>query len=185
MASVFGHVAASSALGYAFFRKETRPATYILAGFLAFLPDLDVLAFRFGISYGSQWGHRGWTHSLLFTALVGLFTALIFNAFQKEQTRSSSFRIILWFVVSAVSHPVLDMMTNGGRGCAFWWPFSVERIFLPWRPILVSPLGAGAFFSEWGLRVLFSELIWIGLPGILLALLSRKGAKVFTRDAGA
>lgn len=174
MASVFGHIAASSALGYAFFPRETRPATLIFAGFLAFAPDLDVLAFQYGISYGSQWGHRGWTHSLFFTLLLGLLTGLIFNAFQRNKSDGSAFRITLWFMLSAVSHPLLDMMTDGGRGCAFWWPFATERIFLPWRPILVSPLGAGAFFSEWGFRVLFSELIWIGLPGLLLVFFCRK-----------
>lgn len=174
MASVFGHIAASSALGYTFFPGETRPATYVLAGFLAFAPDLDVLSFQFGVHYGSQWGHRGWTHSLFITTLLGLVTGLIFNTFQKNSTPGANVRIILWCILSAVSHPLLDMMTNGGRGCAFWWPFDAGRIFLPWRPILVSPLGAGAFFSEWGLRVLMSELVWIGLPCLVLVLLRRR-----------
>jgi len=36
MASIFGHVAASAALGYAFFPKQVRPATLLLTGFCAF-----------------------------------------------------------------------------------------------------------------------------------------------------
>jgi len=173
MASIFGHVAASAALGYACFPKEVRATTLVLAGCLAFAPDLDVLAFHFGIPYGSQWGHRGWAHSLVFTILLGLLTGLIFNFLQKNKFRHHPSKIILWFVLSAVSHPLLDMLTNGGRGCALWWPFDATRIFFPWNPIAVSPLGAAAFFSEWGLKVLLSEFFWIGLPAMGFVMLGK------------
>jgi hypothetical protein len=56
MASLFGHIAVSTAIGYAFFPKQVRPLTLVVAGFCAFAPDLDVLAFRFGIPYESEWG---------------------------------------------------------------------------------------------------------------------------------
>lgn len=173
MASIFGHAAAAAAIGQAGFPNVARSATFFIAACLAAMPDLDVLAFRFGIPYNSEWGHRGWTHSLFFTILVGFITGLIFNSLQKKPALRQSIFIVSWFVLSAVSHPLLDMLTDGGRGCALWWPFSAERLFFPWRPIVVSPLGAGAFFSEWGLKVLVSELVWIGLPGLLLLLVTR------------
>jgi inner membrane protein len=173
MASIFGHIAAATAIGQAAFPRQARPASFLIAACLACAPDLDVIAFRFGISYGSEWGHRGWTHSLVFTVLLGLFTGLIFNLLQKKNAGYRPVFTTLWFVLSAVSHPLLDMLTNGGRGCALWWPFEPTRIFFPWHPIQVSPLGAGAFFSEWGLRVLMSEFLWIGLPGLALVLLSK------------
>jgi inner membrane protein len=34
------------------------------------LPDADVLAFKFGVAYGNMFGHRGFTHSLLFAFVV-------------------------------------------------------------------------------------------------------------------
>jgi inner membrane protein len=34
------------------------------------LPDIDVLGFRLGIRYGDFWGHRGFTHSFLFAAIL-------------------------------------------------------------------------------------------------------------------
>jgi inner membrane protein len=172
MASIFGHVAASTALGYAFFPKAVRPATIILAGFCAFAPDLDVLAFRFDIPYESQWGHRGWTHSIVFALVFGAIVTFIFQYIQKNKINLTP--LLLWCVLSTLSHPLLDMLTNGGRGCALWWPFLQERIFFPLRPIQVSPLGAGAFFSEWGLRVLWSEMVWIGLPALGIVILARK-----------
>jgi inner membrane protein len=70
-----------------------------------------------------------------------------------------------------VSHGLLDAMTNGGLGVAFFAPFSNERYFLPWRPILVSPLSIHVFFgSRKGLRVMWSELGWIWLPAALVFL---------------
>jgi inner membrane protein len=58
---------------------------------------------------------------------------------------------------------LLDALTNGGLGVALFAPFSNERFFFPWRPIEVSPIGAG-FFSARGMRVLLSEARWIWLP---------------------
>lgn len=168
MASIFGHVAASAALGYSVFPKQVRTATILLTGFCAFAPDLDVLGFRFGIPYESEWGHRGWTHSLVFALVFGSLMAWIFFR-GKEDFR----KILLWCVLSTLSHPVLDMFTNGGRGCAFWWPFSLERIFFPFRPIQVSPMSVSGFISEWGLIVLASEAVWIGLPALAVVLIAR------------
>lgn len=171
MASIFGHIAASTALGYAVFPKQTRTATLLLAGFCAFAPDLDVLAFRFGIPYESQWGHRGWTHSIFFAIAFGTLMALSLKAFSPKNT--VGYKTGLWLILSTLSHPLLDMMTNGGRGCALWWPFSTERLFFPFRPILVSPMSIGGFLGDWGLRVLASELVWIGVPTLGLVLLVR------------
>jgi inner membrane protein len=162
MASVFGHVAAATAIGYAFFPKEVRPVTLIVAGFCAFAPDLDVLAFHFGVPYSSEWGHRGWTHSVTFSVALGVLGSWIL------QKSLSWNKLTWWLVISTLTHPILDMMTNGGRGCAFGWPVWKDRIFLPFRPIQVSPLSVEDFFTPWGLSVLASEVIWIGMPGLML-----------------
>jgi inner membrane protein len=163
MASIFGHVLAASAMGSTFFKAQTNRKTLLLAGFCAFAPDLDVLGFEWGVSYGSIWGHRGFTHSLLFCGLMGVVLAWLF--FRKHPQVG---RIAVWCACSAVSHPLLDMLTDGGRGCALFWPWSDARLFFPIRPILVSPLGASNFFSAWGLEVLASEAYWIGMPALLL-----------------
>lgn len=166
MASVFGHVAASSALGMSFFPKYTRWGLLALAGFCAFAPDLDVIAFRFGIPYTSIWGHRGFTHSLAFALLFGALMAWLFCRKEKDW-----WKIAIWFVAATASHPLLDMMTTGGLGCALWWPFSNERLFFSFRPILVSPLEVRSFIGKYGLRVLVSELVWVGIPGLFLVLI--------------
>ncbi len=64
-------------------------------------------------------------------------------------------------------------MTNGGLGVAFFAPFDNTRYFFPWRPIQVSPIGAKAFFSAAGWRVIKSELIWVWLPSIAVIVFAR------------
>lgn len=172
MASIFGHVAASSALGFSFFTNRTSWLAMALAGFCAFAPDLDVVTFHFGISYTSVWGHRGWTHSLSFALGLGILIAWLF--YRKE---SDWWKMAIWFVLSTASHPLLDMLTNGGLGCALWWPLSEERHFFSFRPIQVSPLEVRSFLGKYGLRVLMSEALWIGVPGLLLVLISRVGRR--------
>jgi inner membrane protein len=175
MASIFGHIAASTALGISVFPNKARGGLLLLAAFCAFAPDLDVLEFRFGVSYSSPWGHRGWTHSLLFAIAFGLIMAWMYHRITARPVREGkAFRYnALFLILSTLSHPLLDMLTNGGLGVAFFLPFSEERFFFPVRPIQVSPLVAGDFFSKWGLRVLASEAIWIGLPCLMAVLLAK------------
>jgi inner membrane protein len=132
------------------------------------LPDLDLIGFRFGIPYGNFWGHRGFTHSLLFATLLAVLVSIL--AFRRLP--GASLRWIWSFLfLATASHGFLDAMTDGGLGAAFFSPFNNDRYFLPWRPIRVSPIGIGRFFTERGLDVLRSELLWIWLPAALLAAL--------------
>ena len=85
---------------------------------------------------------------------------------------ASAVRLFVWFTVVTASHGLLDAMTNGGRGIGFFAPFSNHRYFFPWRPIQVSPIGAG-FFSPRGLLVLASESVWIWLPSAIIAASAR------------
>lgn len=68
------------------------------------------------------------------------------------------------YFLSIASHGILDAMTSGGRGVGFFIPVDNSRYFLPWRPILVSPLGVERFFSNWGLQVILSEIKYVLLP---------------------
>jgi inner membrane protein len=79
--------------------------------------------------------------------------------------------VAFWvLLVSAASHGLLDGMTNGGLGIAFFSPFSNRRRFMPWRVIEVSPLRPSALFSRRGLRVLRSEVRWVWIPCLAVAL---------------
>ncbi|HAY89330.1 MAG TPA: metal-dependent hydrolase [Bacteroidetes bacterium] len=164
MASIFGHSLAALALGKTFSEELRKPKFWILGILCSIAPDADVLGFNFGIPYDSFWGHRGFTHSFFFAALFGSLIAFVFYKFKRPT-------LALYFTLCTASHSILDAMTNGGRGVAFFSPFENSRYFLPWTPIQVSPMGFKKFFSEWGLEVIKSELIWIGLPFLVLLLI--------------
>ena len=94
----------------------------------------------------------------------------------------------LWsyLFLATASHGFLDALTDGGLGVAFLAPFHNERYFLPIRPIPVSPIAPPRFFSERGLPVIRSELLWVWLPSALLAtlaLLVRRRLRSSTRHA--
>jgi len=165
MPTIISHAAVPLALAFGLGR-ELVPRRLVQAGVVAsILPDLDVLAFGLGIAYEDALGHRGFSHSLAFAALLALAAACGSRAFDTTFTRA------FWFVFAATaSHGLLDAVTNGGLGVAFLWPFSDERHFAPWQPIEVSPIGRG-FFSAQGVRVLLSELVWIWAPCALAAAL--------------
>lgn len=176
MASAFGHAFAAIAIGKSFAKDTATRNFFILGVICSILPDADVISFALGISYESFWGHRGFTHSLLFAILLGIIVTALFYGKLLDTKKGLSY--ILFFTLCTASHGLLDALTSGGLGVAFFSPFDNERYFLPWRPIKVSPIGLGNFFSEWGLQVLLSELIWIGIPGaffiFLTHLLKRK-----------
>lgn len=134
-----------------------------LSALCACLPDADVIGFAFGVHYGDLLGHRGLTHSLAFALVVGVVVVgLGFRS--PEYSNGRRLALVAYFFVVTASHGILDAFTNGGLGIAFFAPFDNSRYFFPWRPLQVPPIGVIAFFSSWGLRVLRSELIWIGIP---------------------
>ena len=136
---------------------------WVLSVFCAVLPDVDVTTFYFGVPYNSMFGHRGITHSLAFAMLLAVLVVLL--AFREIETFSKKWWVLLiYFFVVTASHGLLDALTNGGLGVAFFAPFDSTRYFFPWRPIEVSPLSISAFFSRRGLEVFASEFVWVWIP---------------------
>ena len=165
MPTILTHAALPLIAGWAVGPK-TVPRKLAWAGaILAVVPDLDVAGRAFGISSESLLGHRGISHSIAFAALLAIIGTF---AVKLPWQRSLSF-----LFVCAVSHGLSDMLTDGGKGIALLWPLSDERIFAPFRPIEVSPILLRGFENGKLPLVLFSELIWLVAPAILLALLVR------------
>jgi inner membrane protein len=169
MASLFTHAVVGAALGQASpedWRGDWR--FWGLAVACSVLPDIDSIGFHLGVPYGSLWGHRGITHSLLFAAMLAI--ALAFAA---RRAFAPAWKLGVFVFAVTVSHGVLDAMTNGGLGVAFFAPFDTTRYFFSWRPIQVSPIGVSRFFTWRGARILASESLWIWCPALVFALLVR------------
>ncbi|MGA7794593.1 MAG: metal-dependent hydrolase [Candidatus Acidiferrales bacterium] len=167
MASVFSHAVAALGIGACFYTPRIPKRVWAIGALCSVVPDLDVIGFHYGIHYGDFWGHRGFTHSIVFAALVGAVALLV--PFRRSLPSISRFSLWMYFFLATASHGFLDAMTDGGLGIAFFAPFDNRRYFLPWTPIRVSPIGIERFFTARGLAILQSELLWIWLPAGLLA----------------
>ncbi len=176
MPTIFSHAVTALAFGKLFTDRRMVLRFWLASVFCACIPDIDVLGFRFGIHYGDLLGHRGLTHSLLFALVLALVVVLaLFRrplaaaSVSPQGERRAQLLLVGYFFMVTASHGVLDAMTNGGLGIAFFAPFDTTRYFLPWRPIEVSPIGAAHFFTERGMVVILSELKWVWLPSVALA----------------
>jgi inner membrane protein len=171
MPTILTHAAVPLALRLGVGGKAV-PARLLAVGVIAsMLPDLDVVGMHLGVAYASDFGHRGFTHSVVFAALVALGGACFYR-----RLRARFLGAFLFLFAAVASHGMLDTFTNGGRGIELFWPWSNERYFAPVRPVEVSPLGIRAFLSPRGAEVLKSEVIWVWLPalGAGLALLAAR-----------
>jgi len=170
MASAFSHAIVALTLGKVSNSDIINWRTLALGIFCSVVPDLDVIGFRYGVHYGDLWGHRGITHSLFFAVLL---SAVLVCAFYFRKPTAAIVGVFLYLFVCTASHGVLDAMTNGGLGVAFFSPFNTERYFFGFRPIVVSPIGVHQFFNERGLQVLASEAKWVWLPSFLVVVIGR------------
>ena len=160
MASIFGHGLVAYTTSKLIDSKSSKLLLFLAIG-SAMLPDLDVLAFNFQIPYSHPFGHRGFTHSIVFAILWSTLLSFLFG-----KSRKLIFSIVLF--LSTVSHGILDAMTSGGKGVGFFIPFENSRYFFPFRGIKVSPIGVEKFFSEWGINVILSELKYVGIPCLII-----------------
>jgi inner membrane protein len=144
-------------------RKQVSGRLLLAATAASILPDADAIGFHLGIPYDHAMGHRGFLHSIAFALVIGLLGMLL--ASRLHTNRIAAFWVLF---ISAVSHGLLDALTSGGLGVAFFSPFSNQRFFFPWHPIRVSPLSVEPFMSKCGWEVLQSEFAWIWLPSLVL-----------------
>jgi len=163
-----GHIA----VGLAAARARRSPAGVSTAAWVVLLvvcsclPDLDILAFNFGIPYAAPFGHRGAAHSLVFAAICGLLLGLVAWAMSLPA-------VTLGMAAALVmaTHALLDTLTDGGLGVAVAWPFSNARHFAPWRPIPVAPIGPRLLAAR-GIHLMLHECI-LFLPFFLIGLWPR------------
>ena len=101
------------------------------------MPDLDLAGRRlFGIPENSLLSHRGLFHSPFFLLLFAAALAAIATRRLSSRTFAA-----LWMVWAGamVTHPLLDALTDGGRGIMLLLPVTRARLFFPWRPIYTPP----------------------------------------------
>ncbi|HEU4685187.1 MAG TPA: metal-dependent hydrolase [Nitrospira sp.] len=174
MASPLGH-AAVAITAFVACRLPPHSSRYWLLGIACSeAPDLDVVGFWLGIPYESMLGHRGLTHSLLFAILFSWVIAHWAARWGAVEYR----RLWTYLFVATASHGVLDALTTGGLGVAFFAPFTNDRFFFSVHPIRVSPLEPSLVFGPIGLAVLKSEVLWIDIPCALFLLVWKVAGRI-------
>lgn len=167
MASPFSHAIAALSIGACFYQPQVPKRVWVAGVACSVIPDLDTIGFQYGIRYGDFWGHRGATHSLVFAGLLALIVALTLLRFGVPGI--GRFSLFTYLFLATASHGILDAITNGGLGIAFFSPFDNNRYFLPWRPVLVSPITITGFFNVRGLTIIMNEAVWILFPALVFA----------------
>src|SRR5262245_29942729 len=161
MPTIPTHAMTAVAIGTVFRRRAVPIPWWSVAAVCAIAPDADVIGFAVGVRYEDFLGHRGFTHSLFFAALLASVALALGGAKSAEADR----RVLwLYLFIATASHGLLDACTDGGLGIALLAPFDNTRYFFPVRPIVVSPIGVAELLTADGLPVIGSELRWVWLP---------------------
>lgn len=176
MPTIITHAAVPVLLGTALGKRHISRRLLAAGAIAAMLPDADTLGFKLGVAYADAIGHRGAMHSLLFACCMAALAA-----WMHHRLHTTTMRALVFVGLAAISHPLLDMLTDGGLGVAIAWPFDDQRYFFPWRPIRVSPIGI-RFFNARSEAVIVSELLWVWLPASLLALAVWRWRVSFSRQ---
>src|SRR5215510_6716148 len=166
MPTIVTHCFVAALLGRSLAAGRMPARFWLLSVLCSIVPDVDVLGFPLGMSYEDVLGHRGLSHSLVFALVLSLIVS--FLALPRVPQRWTRSLLFSYFFVVTASHGILDAVTDGGLGVAFFAPFDDTRYFFPFRPIKVSPIGL-SFFSARGLDVIWSEFLWVWIPGTITA----------------
>ncbi len=167
MASTLTHAVVAVSLGSTWTGRAWPMRFWLLTVLCAELPDVDVIGLWLGVPYAHLFGHRGMTHSIAAAALVGWL--IPFLAFREETWRGRRLWLSGVFFAVTLSHGLLDAMTNGGLGVAFFAPFDDRRYFFPIRPLQVSPVEWSSFLAGDWLAIYWSEILWVWIPAGLWA----------------
>ncbi len=124
--------------------------------FVAEWPDIDFILFRHDAH--APYAHRGCTHSIFTSIVVGFVAAL---AFRNERLRNG-----IAFGFASLTHGIIDSFGGLGSPVCMLWPFSAERIETGHRFI---PVMSFYFHPN---RTLFIEILAFS-PLLLYALWPR------------
>jgi inner membrane protein len=181
MPSALSHAIAAVALGRAYTPRPLPIRFWVLSAACAVAPDFDVMGRRLGIEYTDMLGHRGLTHSFLFAIILSSLIVLL--AFRQPIVGVSKRKLFVLFFLATASHGILDAMVEGTLGVAFLAPFSPMRYFLPWRPIVSSPVG-WSFLSAAGAATLMNEFVWLWLPSLMVIFAPWLRRRISTKRTG-
>jgi len=113
-----------AAVGEAVLGKRVGYKAALYGAIAGTIPDLDVISQFFVDTVTALEWHRGFTHSILFSVLFGLFFGWLVSLWEKRTSwKQWSW---LWFMCF-VTHPLLDAHTTWGT--QLFWPFDLRLAY--------------------------------------------------------
>ncbi|MCA0354006.1 MAG: metal-dependent hydrolase [Chloroflexi bacterium] len=113
MPTIFSHVAPALVVGLALGRERISRPLLIWASIAAISPDFDGISFWLDMPRGTLLSHRGFTHSVGFATIIASV-----GAFFAPRLGCKRWVAGLTLFLAVLSHPLYDMLTNGGSGVA-------------------------------------------------------------------
>lgn len=106
--------------------KKTKFSVLLLILLASIIPDID---FIFDDRNSGMFYHRGITHSIFFSAAIGV----LFSAFFMSSFKSFGQTLLLMFIffLAGLSHSALDLLTDAPNGVCLLCPFSEEKYSSP------------------------------------------------------
>ena len=113
-----------AAVGEAVLGKKIGNKAMLLGAIAGTIPDLDVIANYFTDTVSALEIHRGFTHSIVFAIVFGLFFGWLLSLWDKR----ASLKEWWWFwFLCFVTHPLLDVHTTWGT--QLFWPFDLRLAY--------------------------------------------------------
>ena len=100
------------------------------------------LAFTLAFPTNTCWDIAGCRTRL---RLPGVMSGLLVGLLYRQQSARAKTAVFFYLLLCTASHGLLDAMTDGGLGVAFFSPLDTTRYFFSFRPAVVSPIGIGKF----------------------------------------
>ena len=110
-----------AAVGEAVLGKKIGNKAMLLGAIAGTIPDLDVFASRFTDTITALEMHRGFTHSIVFAIVFGLFFGWLLSLWDK---RANFKQWSLFWFLCFVTHPLLDAHTTWGT--QLFWPSEIR-----------------------------------------------------------
>ena len=161
--ATIGHIAIGAAIARGFATahepRGRRLRRVLIAAMAATLPDADLALRAFGVRAGDEpLAHRGASHSVIIGPCAAVIAWLAGAGVQDGAC----------YGLSAMSHGLLDTLSQSERGVALAWPLSRRRFISAYQPVLARALPQPALQRRPWAHVIVRELV-VFAPAIAIA----------------
>ncbi|MCI2228056.1 metal-dependent hydrolase [Polaribacter sp. MSW13] len=113
-----------AAVGEAVLGRKIGNKAMLYGAIAGTIPDLDIISSFFADKVTALEIHRGFTHSIFFSALFAPIAAFIVSQFEAYKNKKDWSWLFFW---AFITHPLLDAQTTWGT--QLFWPLDIRLAF--------------------------------------------------------